>query len=164
MDQLRALFEALGFADVATFIASGNVVFSAAGAESTLVRKIERHLQDSLGYEVVTFLRSCPELAVVAGRDPFAKVKAKPGDTLHVGFLRSPPPAAARRAVLDLATDGDLLDLEGRELFWLRRGPFAESSFNGALLEKRLGGPTTLRNANTVRKLAAKYPPDGAAS
>jgi uncharacterized protein (DUF1697 family) len=164
MDALRGLFEDLGFDDVATFIASGNVIFAAGGAEAALEKKVERHLHTSLGYEVVTFLRSCPALGRVAEYEPFPKVKAKAGDTLHIGFLRKAPAAAARRAVLDLANDGDRLAIEGRELYWLRRGPFAEASFNGAVLEKRLGGPTTLRNANTVRKLAAKYPVEGRAT
>jgi hypothetical protein len=34
----------------------------------------------------------------------------------------------------------------------------SESAFSGALLEKAIGMPATLRNATTVKKLAAKYP------
>jgi hypothetical protein len=33
---------------------------------------------------------------------------------------------------------------------------------SGALLEKTLGLPATMRNVTTVRKLAAKYPPPDA--
>jgi hypothetical protein len=33
-----------------------------------------------------------------------------------------------------------------------------ESIVSGAVLEKALGRPTTLRNVNTIRRLAAKYP------
>ena len=50
MDQLRSLLEELGFVNVETFIASGNVIFeSRAGATAPLERKIERVLRDGLG-------------------------------------------------------------------------------------------------------------------
>jgi uncharacterized protein (DUF1697 family) len=42
MTDLRACFERLGFADVATYIQSGNVVFGATGASAALTRRIER--------------------------------------------------------------------------------------------------------------------------
>ena len=51
-DDLRAEFEALGFADVACFRASGNVVFSAKDGEAKLTSEIEAGLGEALGYEV----------------------------------------------------------------------------------------------------------------
>ena len=54
MDELRRLFTELGFANVATLIASGNVIFQtdAAGDGRDLEWRIERHLQQALGYDV----------------------------------------------------------------------------------------------------------------
>ena len=50
MDQLRRLFEALGFSDVQTFIASGNVIFdSKSKSTKALEKKIEKYLQDCTG-------------------------------------------------------------------------------------------------------------------
>ena len=55
MDYLRALFEALGFANVETFIASGNVIFETKSKDTNaLQREIEKHLHQALGYEVAT--------------------------------------------------------------------------------------------------------------
>ena len=72
MDHLRKLFEALGTSNVETFIASGNVIFdSEADDPRVLERKIEDHLQESLGYEVATFVRSTSELAGIARYRPF---------------------------------------------------------------------------------------------
>ena len=64
MDRLRALFAELGLANVATFIASGNVLFDADGAAEALETRIEAHLQDALGYEVATFPVSYTHLDV----------------------------------------------------------------------------------------------------
>jgi uncharacterized protein (DUF1697 family) len=73
MDQLRDLFDELGFTNVETFIASGNVIFdSSSRVAKALERKIEKHLRERLGYEVATFIRSITEVAEMAGYEPFA--------------------------------------------------------------------------------------------
>ena len=67
MDELRARFEELKFANVATFIASGNVIFSSKSDDETkLVRQIEQHLARTLGYPVDTFVRTRAEVAAMA--------------------------------------------------------------------------------------------------
>ena len=69
MDYLRSLFEDLGFADVETFIASGNVVFeSKSKGVEALAKKIESRLGGALGYEVATFLRTDAQIARASRR------------------------------------------------------------------------------------------------
>jgi uncharacterized protein (DUF1697 family) len=58
MPALRALVEGLGHADVATYIASGNVVFTAGTAESTLADDLEKEIADELG--VACRVSRCP--------------------------------------------------------------------------------------------------------
>lgn len=159
MEDLRAHFEALGFAGVATFIASGNVIFEAGGAGGRkLETRIERHLEEALGYEVATFIRTIPELASIPSNQPFQPSElAGEGHRLYVGFLRSEPPASGKRAVLELSSDVDTLSVVGRELYWLSRVSMRDSPVTGARLEKLIGGPATLRNINTVNRLISKY-------
>src|SRR4028118_167016 len=74
MDRLRELFEALGFTNIATFIASGNVIFeSAIDDPHHLQTLIEPRLKQSLGYTVPTFIRSSQELTAVARYQPFPR-------------------------------------------------------------------------------------------
>jgi len=145
MDRLRTLFEELGLAKVETFIASGNVLFDSRAAATTLETRIEKHLRAALGYEVATFLRTGAELAAVGERD-----------VNYVGFLRSEPSASAREKLLALKPPDDDLTVEGREVYWMIRTRISDSPLNNARLEKALGMPMTMRNMNTVRKLAAK--------
>ncbi|HSS20030.1 MAG TPA: DUF1697 domain-containing protein [Pyrinomonadaceae bacterium] len=160
MDQLRALFEELGFSKVETFIASGNVIFdSAATNTATLEKKVEAYLQKSLGYAVATFIRTAAEIANVARYEPFAKSKTKGEHTIYIGFMASEPERQSLKNLMAAATEVDEFHVNGRELYWLLRTSFTESRFSGARLEKTLGQATTLRNTTTVRKLAAKYPP-----
>jgi uncharacterized protein (DUF1697 family) len=158
MNELREHFEDLGFEDVATFIASGNVIFEAAGGGRRLETRIEHHLEERLGYEVATFVRSIDELEAIPANVPFAPGEIQgDGHRLYVGFLREPPASAATDAVRALASDVDALDVVGRELYWLSRVSMRDSPVTGVRLEKVIGGPATLRNINTVNRLIAKY-------
>ena len=157
MDHLRGLFEAVGFTNVETFIASGNVIFDSPSKNTPAIeRKIEKHLEETLGYEVATFVRATSELAGVADYKPFDESELKQG-TLYIGFLADQPGKQAIQKLMSFATDVDNFDVKGREIFWLCCTKFSDSKFSGALLEKTLGMRTTLRNSNTVKKLAAKY-------
>ena len=159
MDQLRDLFSGLGFRNVETFIASGNVIFdSPSKSAKALEQKIEACLLKALGYEVVTFIRAASELAGIANYKPFSDSELNAeGHTLYIGFIASEPNEATRKKVLALTTKVDDLHLNGRELYWLCRTSFADSQISGNALAKALGMPTTLRNSTTVRKIATKY-------
>ena len=157
-EELRAEFEALGFADVATFRASGNVVFAAAKkAEGTLAKTLERGLGEALGYEVPVFLRSCAEVAEIAAQRPFgANRVASSQGKLQVSLLAKKPSAAAQKKVLALAGDDDLLAFAGRELFWLPSGGLLESDLDLKAIEAALGKDTR-RTMGTIEQIAAKH-------
>ncbi len=155
MKRLARLFEALRFEDVQTFIASGNVVFTAAtGAPAALEKRIAAHLEESLGYAVATFLRTPAEMRAIAGHRAFPKPLA--GSTLYIGFLATRPGAAAARAVAALASPGNEFSVHDRTLYWRSTLGMGRNPISGAKLEKALGQPTTLRRDTTVEKLAQK--------
>jgi uncharacterized protein (DUF1697 family) len=150
MDQLAAQFASLGFDNVSTFIASGNVIFESSSKPGTLEPRIEHHLAGWLGYAVNTFLRSEKEIAAIAAHEPFADA-----GTTYVVLLRSAPEDATRQRLGELATDRDQLVVHGREAYW-RPTTFMDSPVGGALT-KLLGAENTIRNANTLRRLAARF-------
>jgi uncharacterized protein (DUF1697 family) len=159
MDRLRDLFGAMGFSDIETFIASGNVVFDATSADTKdLERKIEDWLQEALGYRVATFVRTTSELAAIAERKPFSASDLEAeGNALYVAFVAQTPSDEAKEKLLSFATDDDAFYVDQREIYWLCRGKISDSKFSGALLEKALGLEATMRNSTTVRRMAAKY-------
>lgn len=158
-EELRRHFEAMGLEEVATFRASGNVIFAVPGreAESKLAARVEAELDERLGYDVPVFLRSEKEIAAVAALEPFpaAKVKESKGK-LQVSFLKKKPTVAAKKKVLALAGDEDLLTIEGRELYWLPSGGLLESDLDLKAIEKLLGADTR-RTMGTVEQIAAKF-------
>jgi uncharacterized protein (DUF1697 family) len=160
MDRLRQLLEALGLAEVETFIASGNVIFkSPSKSTAALEKKIESHLQKSLGYAVETFVRTSAELAAIARYQAFpaAELQAA-GHNLYVGFVATPPSRDVQQKVIALRTEAEEFHIHEREVYWLIRTQFNESTVTGARLERTLRMPTTVRNITTVKKLADKYP------
>jgi uncharacterized protein (DUF1697 family) len=155
MERLRAEFEALGFADVSTLIASGNVRFTAAAEDDVaLEARIERGLATALGFEVATFVRSPAELAAAAGCRPFDGAEEQAAAWM-IAFLHAAPAAAAMERLMRHRSEVDDFVAVGREVHWLCRTRVSESKFSGAVLERALGAPSTMRSVTTVRKLAA---------
>ncbi len=162
MAKLRALFEGFGFDAVETFIASGNVIFTAPAKNAAgLTRKIETGLEQALGYEVRTFLRSEAALAAVVNYQPFAAARIRSAQAFNVAFLTAPPTAAQAQAVLALRSTIDEFHINGREFYWLCEKRQSESKFSNAVLERTLKAGSTLRSMSTIKKLAAKLGVDG---
>ena len=156
MDALKKHFEAMGFADVETFIASGNVVFSSKGVKG-LDAKIAWELERALGYEVRAFVRRIAEVAGLAAHRPFAEKDVARFPTFLVGFLSKGLDAAGVERLSALESPEDRFHVRGRDFWWLSKHHQARPAITGRQLEKALGQPTTLRNVNTIRRMAERY-------
>jgi uncharacterized protein (DUF1697 family) len=157
-DELSREFEVLGFADVACFRASGNVVFgSEKGDEDDLTVQIEAGLAEALGYAVPVFLRSAAELLAIVSHDPFepSLVEESTGK-LQVALLPKAPHSKAVKEALAHATDADRLAIQGRELYWLPSGGISDSDLDLKAIEAALG-PWTMRTKGTIDQIAAKH-------
>jgi len=150
--------EAIGFSEVRAFRASGNLVVDAGrGSEARLVARIERGLEEALGYGVATFLRTAEELWTIARAEPFpAKQLEASRGKLQVALLSGRPPKRVRDRVLGLATDRDRLAFGARELFWLPSGGTQESELDMRAIDAALGS-NTMRTKGTLDQMAAKF-------
>ena len=158
MSQLKSLFEELGFAKVATFIASGNLIFETKAADTgKLEKRIEKQLECSLGYDVDTFVRSESELAKILALDPFPNL-SKQGANVHVAFLKEALSRDLAKKFVACGNDDDAFAVVGCEYYWLRRGRMTDSKIWDSPALKALKIPKgTTRNMSSVRKLAAKF-------
>jgi uncharacterized protein (DUF1697 family) len=140
MAALRAALSAAGYADVQTLIASGNVVFRADRKPSPA--QLEQLIADEFGVTTTAILRSGAQIRRLAEAKPF------PRDA-HVAFL-------ARRPRATSALEGlDRFALVGADVVVHAPRGYANVQLSGAVIEKALGIPATVRNWNTVEKLAA---------
>ena len=157
-EELRRHFEELGLDEVATFRASGNVIFASARreAEGKLAERVEAGLGERLGYAVPVFLRSVEEVAAIAAREPFdPQAVEKSKGKLQVSFLVKKPTGAAKKKALAQATEEDLLAIEGRELYWLPSGGLSESELDLKAIDAALGRGT-IRTMGTIEQVAAR--------
>jgi uncharacterized protein (DUF1697 family) len=158
MDFLRHLFESLGFSNVESFIASGNIVFETVSKNAqVLEREIESKLHKALGYEVATFIRTDAELVTIANYKPFRQTDLAVAAALNIAFLAESPDDKSEQRLMELRTDIDDFNIHGREIYWLCRKKQSGSKISNAVIEKALGQKSTLRGANTIKKMAAKY-------
>jgi uncharacterized protein (DUF1697 family) len=162
MEDLRGIFNGLGFSNVETFIASGNVIFESNIKDSkALEKKIAAQLEASLGFEVATFIRTNSELAKISTHQAFPQPEVESATAFNVAFLSDALDAPSRKKLMSLTTDIDAFSTHEREVYWLCQKKQSESKFSNAVLERTLGIRSTLRGMNTVKKMAEKYANEG---
>lgn len=152
MPQLKQVFEAAGFTNVKTVLASGNVVFDARGASvEALQRKAEKAMEAGLAQGFLTIVRPVAALEELLAADPFARLKLPAGAKRVVTFLRSDPPAVQLPAEVQGAR---ILGVRGREVL-TAYVPEPGNPVFMRLIEKTFGKEVTTRTWETVRKCAA---------
>ncbi len=153
--ELVAVFDGLGLGDGATFLTSGNVIFS---TESPVTEEtIATGLGEALGYEVPVFLRSADQVRSLAGSTtmPASVVETSAGKLQLISLKTEPPPATVDE-ILTHSTADDVLAFENRHLWWLPKGDMSASDLDLKAIE-RLAGPATIRTRNTINRIAAKF-------
>jgi uncharacterized protein (DUF1697 family) len=144
MPELRAMCEALGFSNVRTYIASGNVVFDSRLAAASVKKQLEQRLEDYAGKPVGVLLRNAKEIAAVLADNPFAD--APPERTVAL-FLDAAPPADALDTLSGQGSEQ--LALGKREIY-----VFYPDGIGRSKLKIAAGKNGTARNMNTVATLA----------
>jgi uncharacterized protein (DUF1697 family) len=154
MATLRAVVESLGHADVATYIASGNVVFdSPKSAARALADELEIAILAEFGFEVDVVLRSAAEMATVVAENPFRSAATLPKELLYVAFPARP--IAAADPSIDRSFSPDEFSIGRFGIYLHRPAGFSQpTKLTDAFLSKVAGSPVTTRNWNTVIKLA----------
>ena len=89
MADLRKLFERLGFTNIKTLLATGNVIFETApGNRMDIANQIERAIASAYNYETVAILYSRDELGNLIAADPFHGIAPSTQSSLQVSFTQ----------------------------------------------------------------------------
>ena len=150
--ELAELFRGLGFENVRTVLASGNVVFDSAETDAgELKRRIEQALSERFGYEAWIVLVTREKLADVIAAFPFDAARAGwhpyvlfASDTAHLDELAAAP----------TTPDDDVTRPGDGVLYWQHRiAAGLDSSFSKLSSKARFKATTTTRNLRTLQKL-----------
>lgn len=148
MAELRALLESMGHSDVTTVLQSGNVIFTS--RRPTKAEPLEAAIEAKFGLAIDVLLRSPDELRQVLSANPFPHADAS---SLHVGFMAQAP-APAVLAKLDAGRfRPEEFAIRGADLYLHLPNGMGKSKLP-PYLARQLKIPTTIRNWNTVTKLA----------
>ena len=155
MDQLRELYESLGFDHVRSYIQSGNVIFTCPEENGNkVIQRISSAIEEKFGYEVTVFLRTSEELQRILENSPFLEKRDLDPKKFHVMFLAEPPEQiiweeseAAKSGEEDVASIG-------REFYIYLPAGAARTKLTNMLFERKLKMPATARNWRTVTILA----------
>jgi uncharacterized protein (DUF1697 family) len=152
MADLRAAFEEMGFADVATYIASGNVMFRAPRQRrDELAAKIESELTGRFGIEIKVVLLTAAQLKAVVGGAPRG---FGGGDHLSdVVFVRKPLTVKKAFALVELREGVDRAWPGSGVLYFSRLAARATSSRLNKLASVPEYKNMTIRSWSTTTKL-----------
>ena len=145
MTDLAALCTGAAFTKVRTYIQSGNVVFGSRKAEAAVRKALEEALSEVLGKPAAVAVRTAAEMAALPRQIRFPKA----------------PPArwASRSSTSDSARRLGMVTIPGKEEVVLGAREiyihFPDGMGRSKLKLPKAFGPATVRNINTVRKLAA---------
>ena len=155
MADLRALFEALGHTDVATYVQSGNVLFTSEGAdEIAITQAIAVALRDRFGSAIPVIMRTTEELGAVAARHPYAGAQPDIAKLAVVFLAAAPAPDAIAKLDRARFVPGECT-LEGRHLYVHYPKGAGRSRLTLDAIERAYGTTATARNWRTVTKLLA---------
>jgi uncharacterized protein (DUF1697 family) len=156
MRPLARAFESMGFKDVRTLLASGNVLFTAPAIGRThLVARIEAGLKKAFGGEIYVIVRDQSELRALADLNPFKRIKVTPRTRLFVTFLPEKPRSRLKIPYLSPDKSFRILCLtQGEVCSVLTLGPqWSRNLRQMDILEKEFGKKITTRSWSTVLRL-----------
>ena len=153
MEALNQYFVLLGYANVVTYIQSGNVLFDTSETDTEKLRtQIEEHLQNQLGYLVSVILRTIPEIKEVIRLNPFINLPEDDTRKLSVVFLSGLPTQEKIMLLPSKSGEQDELCMIGKEVYILYQA-YNNSKLSNAFFEKKLSQIATTRNWATINKI-----------
>lgn len=154
MDDLKALIERLGYEDVRTVLATGNVVFRGKkAAERTIADRIQEALESRLGFTANTLVITATDLDSIVRENPLSKVATDPSKYL-VGFALDPKVLSAARALTSQDWGDEKISVTSRATYvWSPGGVLASKALKA--LDNIAKDQITTRNWATVLKIQA---------
>lgn len=161
MDHLKTIVEKLPVTAVDTYLASGNVLFSAARRSATAWETmLADHLAAELGYAVPTLVRTRREVAQIVADAPWGDLWADaPDASTQVTLLAAPLEPERAAAIAAHRTATDVFAVRGREIYWRCAVKLTASIVWQQPKDNPLNRTSgTTRNLNTLQQLVARFP------
>lgn len=154
MKELAALASRLGYEDVATYIASGNLVFRAAGTPSGIEAALEGAIAEAFGFEVEVIVREGSQWAAFATTSPFPEAELERPNLVLLGVPKKPLATDAIAKLTPYAAPGERVAVRDGALYFDFANGSARSKMTPAVIDRAAGSTVTTRNVRTVAAIA----------
>jgi len=153
MKALRTLLTDLGFANVATYIQSGNCVFDSGASDAAeIAGRISDRIEAEFGFRPNTFVLSLDALEAAIAGNPFAGQSDDP-KYVHLFFLADEVGDLDEPGMRALAAPGDDFALVGKVFYLLTPAGIGRNKLANKL-DRFLKVYMTARNLRSTAKIA----------
>jgi uncharacterized protein (DUF1697 family) len=153
-ENLRRVFEELGFTNVKTVISSGNVLFESAKTDvPALETKIEKAITSKLGFVSTTIIRSLEQLQELSEQQPFKGLEHGRKSYLTVTFLKHPSNKTFPLPYRIENRDYKILAMHDRAVCCVLDQTSSKTPDLMIWLEKQFGKDITTRTWKTVERV-----------
>lgn len=154
MEDLAKEFKKIGFSNIKTVLASGNIVFDSieTGTE-TITKTISTRLGKILGREISVMVRSLNDIRMIVGREPFKGVKITPTTKTFLTFIPNYTKSMNRNKPVILDDCTILKVVDGMIVSYLHEEPGKGTLDLMGAIEKEFGKRVTTRTWNTISKV-----------
>lgn len=151
MAPLREFIEGLGFANVSSYIQSGNLIFESTLSIKESQETIKNAILNKYGWEVPVLVFTASEIENIIKN--FSLKEEWLNKSYFVLFKEAPSTERINNLLL-LNYSGEHLATNHKNcIYFYSENGYGRSKLNGNLIERKLGVVTTTRNYNTLVKL-----------
>ena len=150
MKDLVACFQNIGFSNIHTLLASGNVVFE---GTDYLLSKVEESLDKTFGFAINTLIFPFQLILDIIESQPFKDFEQTPNIIFYISFFKEISKPSIN---IPYSTDDksiQILKLSDNVIFWIVDKEKSGTIEGMKILEKQFGKQLTTRNFNTIKKL-----------
>jgi len=155
MEDLKKVYEGIGFREIITYVQSGNVIFKTTRNHSYAVLSdtIEQAIKEKYSFHVPVIIRTVDEMRLTLSSNPFLNEDGIDREKLHVTFLEEEPSSADISVINKYDFPPDRFRIIGKEVYLYCPEGYGNTKLSNDFFEKKLHGKATTRNWKTVLKL-----------
>ncbi len=154
MEKLRSMLEKMGFKNVKTILASGNVVFDAEKKNTKLLgESIEKKLNETFGFPARTLVYNFRDIEKMIALDPFKGIEVTKDIRLYVTLLSEKPKIKLKIPYVSPDSSFRILKVTDNAIFSVLSVQDSRTLDAMSIIEKEFGKDVTTRNWNTIQKI-----------
>ena len=154
MDVLREMYTSLGYADVKTYIQSGNVIFRASETDVTIIQKeIKSGILLAFGFDIPVLILTVQDIRNALKNNPYIHDSSKDPAFIHLTFLSQDPEKFILENLSSNNYSPDEFIYSGKTIYLYCPTGYGNTKLTNNFFESKLKVSATTRNLRTCNEL-----------